>query len=65
MIKHSDERLHALKAERLKMISACLLLLLIVVALAWTMIHMVISQVGQEPSEVVEFAAKVSSGDFS
>ena len=65
MKSRADTRLEEQKALRLKMVGACLLLFLIVVALAWLMIRTVIEQVGQEPATVVDYAGKVSSGDFS
>ncbi len=65
MLKRTEQRLDEQKSLRLKMLSACIALFLIVVLLSWIMIRTVIRQVGQEPTEVVDYASRVSSGDFS
>lgn len=63
--RRAEERSKNLRTQRTEMMVACLLLLLVVVALCWYMIRAIIGQIGNEPSEVVEFATRVASGDNS
>src|SRR5450830_684776 len=65
LVKRTEERNKELKTKRLETVGACLIMLLIVVLLAWFMIKMVIRQIGQEPTDVVEYANRVASGDFA
>ncbi|MFZ6725107.1 methyl-accepting chemotaxis protein [Undibacterium sp. MH2W] len=65
LIKRTQDRNKELKAQRLETVGACLLMFVIVVLLSWFMIKMVIRQIGQEPTDVVEYANRVASGDLS
>ncbi len=65
LVRRTEERNKQLKSQRMLTVGACLLMFVVVVLLAWFMIKMVIRQIGQEPTDVVEYANRVASGDFS
>ena len=65
LVQRTKERNQQLKTQRMETVSVCLAMLLVVVLLSWVMIKMVIRQIGQEPTDVVEYANRVASGDFS
>jgi methyl-accepting chemotaxis protein len=69
LIEELDKRIAYRVAEakhnRLIAFIGSFILLSFVMGLSWYMIRMVIRQVGQEPTVVVEFAEKVANGDLS
>ena len=65
LVRRTDERNKELKSQRMQTVGACMLMLLVVVSLSWVMIKTIIRQIGQEPTDVVEYANRVASGDFS
>jgi len=65
MLKRTNEHTQEVRKQRMETILACLILLVLVIALSWYMIRMVIHQIGREPAEVVEYANRIASGDTS
>jgi methyl-accepting chemotaxis protein len=63
--KRTASRVIEASHNRIKAFLGTFILLGLVTGLAWYMIRMVIRQVGQEPTVVVEFAEKVASGDMT
>ncbi|AZP13570.1 PAS domain-containing protein [Undibacterium parvum] len=65
LLKTTELRFHQKKFDRMFTVGICLFLLLLVTFLSWYMIKSVIRQVGQEPADVVDFAAQVAGGNYA